>query len=380
MNFLELEKQIETPFGRTPSNAGGEFRDFVKRAINNVILDISTRQQFRFLETTNDFITVGTHTTGTVAVTQDSKTVTGTATAWTADMVGRQFRVDGTNIVYQVATFVSGTSITLDRAYQDDTATVQNYSIFRNRYTLPIDFDHMTSVKERSRGIPLFENHSMEFDSFLPNPTATGVPRHYFIHGEEILTHSDGTVSVTNGSATVTGTGSNWETDKGNLNGVDDHIKRTFRVGTDDKTYVVASIESATSLTLERNYEGSTNASAAYTMKGKFKNIFLHPIPDARYEIEHKHFKVPAVLGQDIDVPDIPDKYDHIIVAGATHRVALFNRPDIAAGYFTTYEAGIVNMTEDNQVTSFRADQFERYRGGFIAPVHRIFGDVSTLR
>lgn len=67
--------------------------------------------------------------------------------------------------------------------------------------------------------------------------------------------YTTGTVSVTNGSATVTGSGTAWT----------DAIQAGWGfVGPDGRTYEIASIASATSLTLQSNYQGSTASGQSY--------------------------------------------------------------------------------------------------------------------
>ncbi len=66
---------------------------------------------------------------GTVAVTNNSQTVTGTSTAFTAAMVGRWFKADDDGDWYRVSAFGSTTSITLESAFEGSTDTSTNYVI-----------------------------------------------------------------------------------------------------------------------------------------------------------------------------------------------------------------------------------------------------------
>lgn len=64
-----------------------------------------------------------------------------------------------------------------------------------------------------------------------------------------------GTVSVTNGSATVTGSGTSWTSTM---------VGALFQVDGDANVYTIASVASATSLTLTANYSGATASGAGY--------------------------------------------------------------------------------------------------------------------
>ena len=70
--------------------------------------------------------------------------------------------------------------------------------------------------------------------------------------------YSTGTVGVTNGTTAVTGTGTAF------LANVD--VGMLLQVGAGTRYYIVTAVNSDTSLTIKDPYEGSTNATAAYTL------------------------------------------------------------------------------------------------------------------
>lgn len=86
-----------------------------------------------------------------------------------------------------------------------------------------------------------------------------------FAYGQHV--HSTGTVDVTNGSATVTGTGTDWTSDAltPSSSGLQ-RSKRFLRVGTDTRYYEISAQGSATSLTLKDNYAGGTAAGQTYSI------------------------------------------------------------------------------------------------------------------
>lgn len=69
------------------------------------------------------------YNTGTVAVTNESATITGTATAWDDNMLGMEFRVNEFADSYYVKEVVGATSITLDRPYKGTTGSGKSYVI-----------------------------------------------------------------------------------------------------------------------------------------------------------------------------------------------------------------------------------------------------------
>ena len=80
--------------------------------------------------------------TGTVAVTNGSTTVTGTGTAWIANIAaGQLFVVQGVNLVYQIATVNNNASLTLVEPYEGATASAAAYLVVRDyttNYSLPL--------------------------------------------------------------------------------------------------------------------------------------------------------------------------------------------------------------------------------------------------
>lgn len=91
-----------------------------------------------------------------------------------------------------------------------------------------------------------------------------------YIYGGSLkaANYSTGTISVTNGSRTVTGSGTTWNTlvDAGML------MQRG-----NERVYVIESIDSTTQVTLRDAYEGATGAGASYTFNSFYKITTADP-------------------------------------------------------------------------------------------------------
>ena len=87
-------------------------------------------------------------------------------------------------------------------------------------------------------------------------------------HGGVSTTYTTGTVTVTNASAVVTGVDTAWVV--GGITTAD-----VFK-GPDSEYYAIASIDSATQITLGRAYDGTTAAGASYTI---YLNGHPHYVP-----------------------------------------------------------------------------------------------------
>ncbi len=98
----------------------------------------SSAHEWSFLRGFGNLSTVAPHSTGTVAITAGSVTVSGTDTAFTAEMVGRLFKCN--NEIREVTAFATATSITIDRAMAAVVSAETTYEISGVSYDLPDDF------------------------------------------------------------------------------------------------------------------------------------------------------------------------------------------------------------------------------------------------
>jgi hypothetical protein len=120
--------------------------------------------------------TVAPYATGTVTLTNGSTTVTGSGTVFTSAMTGRGLRVTGRDEIYEF-TYVSGTSGTLDRAYEGTTGSGKAYKIFQQVYVLPSDARMLDDNAFESFPYgPLTRMHRSQLDQSAPGRTAFGIP------------------------------------------------------------------------------------------------------------------------------------------------------------------------------------------------------------
>ena len=89
------------------------------------------------------------------------------------------------------------------------------------------------------------------------------------------ITYAAGTVAVTNGSPTVTGTSTDWTTDALGASGSPSDVAWYFKRSGDTRAYKVSYAGSATSITLEENYAGSTGSGASYVLFTQAPPVFV---------------------------------------------------------------------------------------------------------
>ena len=120
-------------------------------------------------------LSVADYTTGTVAVTNGSTTVTGSGTSWSAPMAGRWIKIDQSNtggasgdgIWYQISSVTNSTTIVLAKAYSGTTVTgsgtytIGDVSLLPEAYQdLPVywaAYVYFSSVQPERNQSPLFK-------------------------------------------------------------------------------------------------------------------------------------------------------------------------------------------------------------------------------
>ncbi len=268
--------------------------------INDAYRATVALRDFDFEQKTGYDFTIADYTTGTVdAATNASKTVTGSGTTWTAAMAGRYIQIasTGDSLWYRIDSVESTTSMTLANAYNGTTigpAAAASYIIRKKFYSLPFDYDKLINTTITVGNITYTPKECPTLDYWTTiNQTqyTSNYPEWFFIFDGEIgfypvpnsagnlisynydrrvfdLSIADETTgsisAVTNGSTTVTGSGTSWSASMAGrfirLN-----ISNTAGNSGDGYWYEIKSVASTTSITLEKAYQGTTRSAATIT-------------------------------------------------------------------------------------------------------------------
>ena len=163
----------------------------------------------------------------------------------------------------------------------------------------------------------------------MPSPQSNGNPNYEILSGTKHDTYTTGTLSGTVGTATLIGVATSWLSVEG--------LSKGSRITIGTTVYTVKSISSDTSITLYEKLS-ITVTTSAYTIHLDNYIIQLYQIPDSAQNIYFRYQRVPDLLVNDEDIPDLPDKYHYILVTAgliwawmtkdkeeATQQEALFN-------------------------------------------------------
>jgi len=119
-----------------------------------------------------------------ITATVGSNAVTGLGTAWTNAITGLKFYIPGETVIY-TATWVSGTSLTLDRPFEgingtDPAGTVyaaQAYVFMQNVYPLPADCRSIVTVLDPFTDLPMQPFTKDGMDASAGNRATIGYPK-----------------------------------------------------------------------------------------------------------------------------------------------------------------------------------------------------------
>jgi len=159
-----------------------------KRYINTALQDVHLGQEYKFpwAERRTTLRTQSDYTTGTIAVTQGSATVTGSSTTWnTANAFGvanvrpnGKMVFSGSRSPYTVRSVESDTSLTLTELFSDTTlASGSSYTYYEDEYDLATDFLRPVDMQTFSDELEIRIISRTEFRRRYPNNTIPGSPR-----------------------------------------------------------------------------------------------------------------------------------------------------------------------------------------------------------
>ena len=303
MQFSEIVTRVQD-ITATGSNKAGLVKDSIQWGLYE-----ATAKDLPYLMSDGVLEMVAPYTTGTVTATQGSKTLTGSGTTFTSAMVGRKIRVGDENTYYRIAAFVSTTEITLENNFVDDTEAGLSFSLYKDEYKLPADLDNYKVFQQIKNQQSIIDIEPTAFDIFEPSPKSEGNPDFSILHGSKLDTDSTGTVAGTTGGSTITGTNTTWTSLEGLGRGT------VITVGTN--TFVVKSVDSDTQLTIYQNITSDFSGTTPVILLDNFIIQFFQ-IPSELELIPFKYQRIPYPLVDDQDVPDLPDRWHHILVVAGS--------------------------------------------------------------
>lgn len=157
-------------------------REEAKAILDDEYRSLITENKFSFTKTETVLTTRAAKTAGTIAVIQDSATVTGTGTAFATTDVGSFIALPNGYYSEIGAVNVALQTLTLGRPtatvnYTGTTATGQSYTLFLHRYVLDVDVESIVTITAQSW--TLEEKRQLSINDIDPQRLVYGQPTSY---------------------------------------------------------------------------------------------------------------------------------------------------------------------------------------------------------
>lgn len=251
---------------------------------------------------------VPVYNTGTVTVTQGSRTITGSGTTWTSAMVGRKF-LGPNGEYYKIASFVSTTSLILTEQYQGSTASGGIYQIWKDEYLLYPDVYSIIDFVNYIDPAQMTEDTNKHGRMIYPRSTTNATPTCFSVIGRQrvVVAYATGTVSIAVGGRTLTGVGTSWF----------DNVQPGFEVTMGSYTYHVDTVDSDTQITIHE-YAVAVASGATYSATGRnaLKVRFLQP--SSQTIVGYGYYSKVYPLVNDSDEDWLIELYPHLIINEVT--------------------------------------------------------------
>lgn len=323
LTFKNIKDDLYRLSGTTSTSARTDIIEAVRLAILKGQQRFQLHGDWSFLNQWQDtvYIALGApYTTGTIIVTQDSKTVTGTDTVWTNDMVGSYIQLTNQEN-YEIRSVESPTSLTLCIPYQGDTiTTADTYAINKRFYPLPLDYMRPVARQAYLTQPGYLNVWTLDYneDAAFSDYIQTNKPQWFSIIGNTKTVDYYNTSTVT---IATTGTVSTWTIASGTL--PTDIVDREVRISGEDRSYRIKTRSSATEFI---TYETYVNPSTQLYTQLTASNYAITPkptmliafstIPDQRYIFNMPYIKRLSEMLLDADVSPISSAgYDQALLA-----------------------------------------------------------------
>jgi hypothetical protein len=136
MSFADIQSSVTRVAGQQLAPAD------ISALINDCYRTVVRQRQWIGTVRQISFSTYPPYTAGTVSLSTNSATVTGSGTSWTSVLIGRYLHVMNYSPIRVIAV-TSATNLTLDQAWGDVSVTGINYEINQNRIVLPADAERI---------------------------------------------------------------------------------------------------------------------------------------------------------------------------------------------------------------------------------------------
>lgn len=318
MTFLDLQTSV-TSMSIVQSQAV-----LVAQACQFALNRVSQEFEFPYyLNSKGAITTTAPYSTGTATCTKGSTAVSGSGTSWTSAMVGIKIQLQNDSAHYYISAVNSPTSITLAVPYQGSNGTNVSYTIYQDEYALAADVQSYNTLIQIQNSVPMVELPPSRFDQDFPTQQSFDSPYLSMMEGTQLNTYSTGSVSTTNLGMTVTGVGTNWLSVPA--------LGRMTNIVISGNRYTVQSVQSNTQLTTYEQLIGTLSGSS-YSLLLRNYTVQVFPLPADVESLYYRYYRMPDIMVNNYDVPDLPNDWHWILIWGALAWIYL-QKGDVQKAY-----------------------------------------------
>lgn len=171
MAIIEFQDIYDAALERTGQDTSDTtLVGYLKDWINFRYKEVCSMARWPWLQDNQTIRMLAEYTTGTVACTTLTTSITGTSTVWTKAMTDRKFKFNNFEEIYRIAQWASATGITLADTYNGSTVTADTYSIFQDEYLCSFDWADIVSIMDLRNGKKLERKQLREIREETPAP------------------------------------------------------------------------------------------------------------------------------------------------------------------------------------------------------------------
>lgn len=319
MNLLDTIQRVADDSNIRSSIS--DVRDRVVREINRVCEEIWNGFRWSFRWRNYRIVTDVDVTTGTVTLSNGSRTISGVGTPFSSSQVGWHIYFPGDSVLnwYKIRAFTSSTQLEMDVPYTGTSGSLKTYILRHFDYVLPTepwDLGSVTVTADR-RVIDILEPYSMDLSAPVPISKGYVSAVSIFSSDSAITTYSTGSVSGTINTNTLTGSGTSW------LSNI--YPGDTVTIGS--YSYRVRTVDSDTQISLY-NAQQVTSAAATYTITRQFGRIMRIFWPSAyAYTLDIRALRIYQPLVNNNDTNELLYRCSNAIIL-KTSALELQRQPD----------------------------------------------------
>lgn len=296
VTFQEIYQEVLRTLNLTEETVEtAEILEQIKMRINMIQDFLFYRRAYEWRKRRFFYTTKAPITTGTVTVTNGSRSVTGSGTSWTDVVKLGYILIENKAYKIDPNSSITSASLKLVAPYPEDSSVGKTYKIiFPNQYTDP-DLSSIVSIYVDDK-----EKSVMTANRLTYTKTELGEPIELAIDSISDFTYYEtGTVTMTQDSKAVTGSGTTFTSDMEGM---------TFRVNEFSVAYTIQEVTGPTTLLLKDSYQGYSGAGKSYQIAPK-GSLLIHtrPVPDDNYFIELEGLIKAKKLVRPNDVSLLPD-------------------------------------------------------------------------